>query len=57
MTAEIQREILKMQQSFLIQKDIAIRCNKVFELYSKQAIPECWKQWFIQNNINFFEGI
>jgi hypothetical protein len=35
---------------------IAQEHGKIFEIYSKQPIPDWWKQWFTMRNISFHEG-
>jgi hypothetical protein len=41
---------------FGAQAKIAKGHGKIFEIHSKQAIPDEWKHWFREKNITFIEG-
>ena len=45
-----------MKGRFGQQASIAKGLGKLFEVHSKQPIPQAWKSWFVQKGITFFEG-
>jgi len=49
-------DIGDMKRKFGQQSAIAKGLNKLFEVHSKQPIPQDWKTWFIEKGITFFEG-
>jgi hypothetical protein len=49
-------DIGDMKGKFGQQSAIAKGLNKLFEIHSKQPIPQDWKSWFIKKGITFFEG-
>jgi hypothetical protein len=53
---QIKDLINKTQSTFSQQKQFAEEFGLKFEIHSKNKIPENWKIWFSEKNINFFEG-
>ena len=46
----------EMRKTFGLQASIAREHGKIFEVHSKQLVPEEWKQWFARKGIKVFEG-
>ncbi len=48
-------ELARKKTQFGMQSKIAKGLGEVFEVHSKQPIPDSWKQWFIKKGIQFIE--
>jgi hypothetical protein len=50
------KDIDRARRKFANQEKIATSQGKIFEVHSKQLIPQDWKEWFVKKGITFFEG-
>lgn len=50
------KKMQTMKSRFIEQKKNANAYGKIFEVHSKQPIPEYWQKWFVDNGISFVEG-